>query len=220
VGLREEKKQATRTAIADAALGLFLEHGFDRVTVADVARLVRVSVNTVFNYFPTKEDLFFDRQDEVTQRLPAAIRARAAGESAVDAVRRAFLAELDRDEATLGLHPGIAPFWRVVEESAALQARLRQMRDRSEEILAETLRAETGAPPADPMPAIAAAMLTAADSTLHAAVRRHILQGRSPDSVRAEVRALAESTFDALAGGLASYARKNATATPRRTPPT
>ncbi|BCY12695.1 TetR family transcriptional regulator [Actinoplanes sp. L3-i22] len=218
--MREEKKQATRAAIADAALGLFLERGFDRVTVADVARLVRVSVNTVFNYFPTKEDLFFDRQDEVARRLPAAIRARADGESAVEAARRAFLAELDRDEATLGLHPGIAPFWRVVEESAALQARLRQMRDRSEEMLAETLRAETDANPDDPLPTIAAAMLTAADSTLHTAIRQKILNGKNPDLVRTEVRALAESTFDALAGGLTSYARKNATKTPAAANPT
>ncbi|GAA2856036.1 TetR family transcriptional regulator [Actinoplanes cyaneus] len=207
MGLREEKKQATRVAIADAALGLFLEHGFDRVTVADVARLVRVSVNTVFNYFPTKEDLFFDRQDEVTQRLPAAIRARARTESVVDAVRRAFLAELERGEATLGLHPGIERFWRVVEQSAALQARLRQLRDRAEEALAETLRQETGADPDDPMPRIVAALLTAADSALHAEIRQKILAGHQPDAVREETRRTAEVAFDALAGGLAAYGR-------------
>lgn len=208
VGLREEKKQATRAAIADAALGLFLERGFDRVTVADVARLVRVSVNTVFNYFPTKEDLFFDRQDEVIQRLPAAIRARATGESAVTAARRAFLTELDQGEATLGLHPGIEAFWRVVEESAALQARLRQMRDLTESTLAATLREETGAGTDDPMPRIAAAMITAADSALHAAIRRRILQGQEPDVVRTETRRMTEATFDALERGLATYARK------------
>jgi AcrR family transcriptional regulator len=207
VGLREEKKQATRVAIADAALELFLEHGFDRVTVADVARLVRVSVNTVFNYFPTKEDLFFDRQDEVTQRLPAAIRGRDRTESVVDAVRRAFLAEVERGETTLGLHPGIEQFWRVVEQSAALQARLRQLRDRAEEALAETLRQETGTDPDDPMPRIVAALLTAADSALHAEIRRKILSGHRPDAVRDETRRMAEVAFDALAGGLAAYGR-------------
>ncbi|BBJ40169.1 hypothetical protein SSPO_028870 [Streptomyces antimycoticus] len=39
------------------ATGLFLERGFDRVTVAEVAAAAEVSVNTVYNYFPAKEDL-------------------------------------------------------------------------------------------------------------------------------------------------------------------
>ena len=208
VGLREEKKQATRTAIADAALGLFLDRGFDRVTVADVARAARVSVNTAFNYFPTKEDLFFDRQDEVVQRLPAVVRAREPGESAVAALRRAFLAELDRNEATLGLNPGMAEFWRVVEESAALQARLRQMRDQTEAALAEALRSATGATAEDPMPRIAAALLVAADSALHAEIRRRVRAGETPDSVRTEVRRAAELTFGALETGLTTYAAR------------
>ncbi len=209
MGLREEKKQATRVAIADAALGLFLERGFDRVTVAEVAQQVRLSVNTVFNYFPTKEDLFLDRQEEVVQRLPAAIRAREDTESAVAAARRAFLAELDRDEATLGLHPGIEAFWRVAEESPALQARLRQMRDRTEEVLAETLREETGADESDAMPRVAAALLTAADSALHAEIRRRVLEGEDPESVREAIRRMVEVTFEVLAGGLTTYAQRS-----------
>ena len=56
-GLRERKKRQTRDAIAAAALALFLERGFDAVTVADVARAADVSEKTVFNHFPTKEDL-------------------------------------------------------------------------------------------------------------------------------------------------------------------
>ncbi|GAA4587274.1 AcrR family transcriptional regulator [Actinoplanes octamycinicus] len=202
MGLREEKKQATRTALADAALALFLERGFERVTVADVARAARVSVNTVFNYFPTKEDLFFDRQDEVVRRLPAAIRGRADGESVVAAVRRAFLAAIDRDEPTLGLHPGIAGFWRVVEESPALQARLRQLRERTEAALAETLEALTGADPADPMPRIAAALLAAADAALHTEIRRLAQTGQDPGAIREQVRRMATLTFDALERGL------------------
>ncbi|WIM94010.1 TetR family transcriptional regulator [Actinoplanes oblitus] len=202
MGLREEKKRATRTAIADVALGLFLERGFDRVTVADVARAVPVSVNTVFNYFPTKEDLFFDRQDEVVQRLPAAIRARAAGESVAAAARRAFLAEIDREDPTLGLQPGIAEFWRVIDESPALQARLRHLRDRTESALAEALRAVTGTGADDPMPRVAAALLAAADATLHAEVRRRVRAGDDPTSIRDHLRQMAGLTFDAVERGL------------------
>jgi AcrR family transcriptional regulator len=64
VGLRESKKLETRREIADTAMRLFVERGFDHVTVAEVAAAARVSVKTVFNYFPTKEDLFFDELPE------------------------------------------------------------------------------------------------------------------------------------------------------------
>ncbi|MEV4282798.1 TetR/AcrR family transcriptional regulator [Actinoplanes xinjiangensis] len=188
MGLRDEKKQATRTAIADAALTLFLEKGFERVTVAEVARAANVSVNTVFNYFPTKEDLFFDRQDEVTQRLAAAVRGRADGETPVAAVHRAFAERLDRDDPTLGLRPGSALFWRVVDDSPALLARARLLRERTEEALADAL--------ADPL---AAALLAAADHALHAEIRRRITLGESPESVRTAVRAAAARAFTVLA---------------------
>ncbi|BCJ40625.1 TetR family transcriptional regulator [Actinoplanes ianthinogenes] len=205
MGLREEKKQATRTALADAALRLFMEHGFEGVTVADVAHVARVSVNTVFNYFPTKEDLFFDRQDEVIDRLPAAIRARAADESMAAAARRAFLSEIDRQEVTLGMHAGIAGFWRVVDDSPSLQGGLRRLRDRTESALAETLREVTDAEEEDPMPEVAAAMLTAVDAALHAEIRRRVLAGEHPDAIRERVREMAEVGFEALEHGLATY---------------
>src|ERR1700754_5119358 len=63
-GLRERKKRQTQEAIAGAAMELFLEHGFDAVTVADVARAADVAEKTVFNHFPTKEDLVFFRSDD------------------------------------------------------------------------------------------------------------------------------------------------------------
>ncbi|MEU8659029.1 TetR/AcrR family transcriptional regulator [Actinoplanes philippinensis] len=226
MGLRDDKKQATRTAIADAALALFLEKGFDRVTVAEVGRAANVSVNTVFNYFPTKEDLFFDRQDEVVQRLAHAVRDRGPGETPAAAVHRAFLERLDRDDATLGLDPGAARFWRVVDDSPALLARARLLRELTEEALATALTAAaptattlTAAAPtattltATTLPAaappdaaslasghLAAALLSAADHALHAEIRRRITRGESPESVRAVIRATAGRVFAVLSG--------------------
>ena len=70
-GLRERKKRQTRDAIAAAAMELFQARGFEEVTVADVARAADVSEKTVFNHFPTKEDLVFARGDELRDALLA-----------------------------------------------------------------------------------------------------------------------------------------------------
>ena len=80
-GLRERKKQQTRQLIADTARELFAERGFEAVTVSDIARAADVSAQTVFNYFPTKEDLFYSRLEAFESELVAAVRDRAPDES-------------------------------------------------------------------------------------------------------------------------------------------
>ena len=197
--LRAEKKAATRTAIADAALALFLDRGFDRVTVAEVADAARVSVNTAFNYFPTKEDLFFDRQDEVVLRLAGAVRDRRPGESPVAAVRRMFLGELDRGEPTVGLSPDVGAFWQVVEDSPALQARARLLSQRAEEALAEALTEALAETATAAGARWRAAVLAGVDRALHAQVRDRMRAGEDPGAVRAAVRAEAETAYAALA---------------------
>src|SRR3954452_17629013 len=89
-GLRERKKQRTRRLIADTARRLFAERGFERVTVAEIAREAEVSEATVFNYFPTKEDLFYSRLEAFEDELLQAIRTREPGTSVLAAFR-AFL---------------------------------------------------------------------------------------------------------------------------------
>src|SRR4030095_11207763 len=91
LGLRERKKLQTRHAIAEAAKRLFLERGFDQVSVAEVARASDVSEQTVFNYFPTKEDLVFERMDTFEHELLAAVQHRPEGESALRAFLRFIL---------------------------------------------------------------------------------------------------------------------------------
>lgn len=78
-GLRERKKRQTRQDISDTATGLFLERGFDAVTIAEIAEAADVSVNTVYNYFPAKEDLFLDRSVAVTGKLSRFVRGRDKG---------------------------------------------------------------------------------------------------------------------------------------------
>lgn len=78
-GLRERKKRQTRQYISDVATHLFIERGFDAVTIAEIAEASDVSVNTVYNYFSTKEDLFLDRSQGVVERLSRFVRARDPG---------------------------------------------------------------------------------------------------------------------------------------------
>ena len=88
-GLRERKKQQTQQLILDTATRLFDQRGFDGVTVAEIARAAELSEMTVFNYFPTKEDLVFGRMEFFEERLVAAVEQRDPGESAVASFGRA-----------------------------------------------------------------------------------------------------------------------------------
>ena len=89
LGLRERKKLRTRQLIAETAVRMFVERGFDAVPVAAVARAAEVSEATVFNYFPTKEDLVYQGMEAFEDELLASVRDRPAGESIVTATTRA-----------------------------------------------------------------------------------------------------------------------------------
>ena len=130
MGLRERKKAQTRQRIADTAHRLFGERGFQRVTVAEVAREADVAEATLFNYFPTKEDLFYSGLEEFGARLVEAVRQRPAGEPALVAFRTFLLGEaeqLDRiaDDRVALEHASANA--RVVLASPALQTRERQV---------------------------------------------------------------------------------------------
>ncbi|MGW4808054.1 TetR/AcrR family transcriptional regulator [Kitasatospora sp. NPDC004272] len=192
MGLRETKKQQTRTAIADAALPLFLEHGFDRVTVAEVARHAGVSTNTVFNYFPTKEDLFYDRQDEVERHLAALVDPLPPTACCpAAAVRDDLCAALRRTDPAIGLAPGAADFFRTVEASPALRAREREIGERAEAALAAALPPSPGAP-----------LLAGALTGLHRAalreLRRRVLAGDPPATVAADLATAVTRAFAPL----------------------
>jgi AcrR family transcriptional regulator len=94
-GLRELKKARTRQLIADVAARLFAEQGYEHVAVSEVARQAEVSLQTVYNYFPTKEQLVIDRDQQVQDRLVDLIRARAPGVSPAAAIRDFVLAAVD-----------------------------------------------------------------------------------------------------------------------------
>src|SRR5437867_13133297 len=88
VGRRERKKLQTRQLLADTARRLFAECGFEQVSVAEVAREADVAEATVFNYFPTKEDLVYSGLESFENELLAAIRDRPSGETILQAFGR------------------------------------------------------------------------------------------------------------------------------------
>jgi AcrR family transcriptional regulator len=204
-GLRERKKAETRRRISDIATGLFLIHGFDQVTVADVARAADVSVNTVFNYFKTKEDLFFDRQQEFSEQHAAAFRDRRPGESAVKVFRRRFLDGLDTRSYYTGFHEGADAWTRTIMESPALMARQREIMEQAEATLARALAEDTGADPDDITPRVAAAMITAAGNRLIREILQRKAAGESLTEMRQGVFEAAARTFDLLETGLGDY---------------
>ncbi|MER5202916.1 TetR family transcriptional regulator [Streptomyces sp. NPDC002825] len=141
-GLRERKKARTRQALSDAAIALFLERGFDGVSVAEVAAAAEVSKPTLFRYFPAKEDLvlhrFADHEDESARVVEA---GRADGTAPLDALYAHLLDGLERRDPVTGLCdvPAVLAYHRLLYGTPALLAAIHGYQQRSEEVLARAL---------------------------------------------------------------------------------
>ncbi|MFJ9768043.1 TetR/AcrR family transcriptional regulator [Streptomyces erythrochromogenes] len=200
-GLRESKKLRTRRQLAATALELFLERGFDAVSVADVAAAAEVSKPTLFRYFPTKEDLLLDRFADHQDELARIVRERPAGRSPVGAVHAHFLTALQERDPITGLcdHPEILAFQRLLYSTASLESRLSHYADREVELLAAALEAE----PVPPLAArLAAVHLVAVRHELGRENWRRLDAGQSADEAHPAAVADAELAFGMLAGGL------------------
>ena len=146
-GRRERKKAATRQALADAALRLFLERGFDAVGVREVADAADVATTTLFKYFPTKESLVFDEDSGREETLVAAVRDRPPGTSVVDALRTL----VEHDVVRRHTDPDMAGFRRLLDETPALRDYRRTVWLRHETSLAAAIAADAGRPSDDPV---------------------------------------------------------------------
>ncbi|WP_328665533.1 TetR/AcrR family transcriptional regulator [Streptomyces sp. NBC_00322] len=140
-GLRARKKERTRDAIADAAVSLFLERGFDRVSVNDIAAAAEISKPTLFRYFPTKEDLVLHRFTDHQGEAARVVRDRRSGIKPVTALHRHFRAGLDRYDPVTGLndHDEVVAFHRLVFSTPSLAGRLTQYQLEDEDALADAL---------------------------------------------------------------------------------
>ena len=202
-GLRERKKREMRVAIAAAAMRLFAERGFDEVTVAEIARDADVSEKTVFNYFPAKEDLLFNRGAERQAAVVAAIRERPAGEPLTRPFRRQTHAFLDRLEHEPLDDLTIVP--RLVAGSSALRERLFLGWEREIEVLAPVLAEQAGVPEDDLVARVVARSLAWAHRLVFRAALEGLLADRPRAELAAELRIQADRAYDQLEQGLAGY---------------
>lgn len=145
IGRRERKKAQTRKALADAAMALFVAHGYDNVGVKHVADAADVSVTTLFKYFPSKEALVFDLDEDVEAALVAAVRDR--GGRTIPQALREHLVERATEKPEHS--QAMAEFRRLVEQTPALRDYASRMWLRHETALAQAIAAEIGAPDDD-----------------------------------------------------------------------
>jgi AcrR family transcriptional regulator len=209
VGLRERKKQQTRELIAETARRLFTERGFERVTIAEIARAADVSEQTVFNYFPTKEDLVYWRLGSFEEELLTTIRERESGEPVLAAFRRFLLAQ----RGLLGQYDPearerLAGVTRMITDSPALLAREQQIFAGYTASLAELIAGEQGAKADGIEPWVAANAMMGVHRALVGYTRRRILEGTRHPALAREVRAQADRAFALLEQGLGRYAVK------------
>ncbi|NDZ81284.1 TetR family transcriptional regulator [Streptomyces sp. SID10853] len=192
-GLRARKKERTRDAIGDAAVALFLEHGFDRVSVNDIAAAAGISKPTLFRYFPTKEDLVLHRFADHQGEAARVVRDRGSGTGPVAALHRHFRAGLDRYDPVTGLndHPQVVAFHRLVFATPSLAGRLTRYQLEDEEALADALGEGIQA-------RLRAAQVLAVQRVLARTNWQKIADGRTAGDVHPEAVADADQAFSQL----------------------
>jgi len=203
-GLRERKKQQTRTAIATAAVELFASRGFEAVKVAEIAVRANVSEATVFNYFPTKEDLIYSRLGDLRADLLESVRNRDRGQTISQAFRD-FLFRQRPPGQTPEEQEALLTLTRIINDSPSLLAREREINSRNTRELATLIAHDVGAPAGDITPWVVANALMGVHQALIVLTREQVLAGVPGPTIARRVREQASKAFAALEDGLAAY---------------
>ncbi|WP_326561204.1 TetR/AcrR family transcriptional regulator [Micromonospora sp. NBC_01796] len=207
-GLRERKRERTHQAISAAAITLFLDRGFDQVSVADIAAAAEVSKPTLFKYFASKEELALHRIADHREEAATVVRQRATGQGPLAALHRHFLDGLrDRDPVTgLNDHPRVLAYHRMIFATPSLRAARLQYTEHDEQALAEALDEYRGAAgPSGITAGLAAGQLIAVQRVLARENWRRLVDGRSADQQYDDAVAAADHAFDLLRRAYGEY---------------
>jgi AcrR family transcriptional regulator len=192
---RERKKAETRQRISDQGTLMFVRLGFDNVTISDIAEAADVSKVTVFNYFPRKEDILFDREPELAELLTVTVRDRPPGTSVLAALRAMLMRQIADGHPLGGVEERFAVFLRVILDSPALRARVREAGEEVEDLLAGLIATSDDD---DPDPGLSAALIVAACRAVYRTAIAGILSGEPAATLRAEHAARLDRAFDVL----------------------
>ncbi|HEY7175003.1 MAG TPA: TetR family transcriptional regulator [Micromonosporaceae bacterium] len=219
IGLRERKKLATRERIYETAWRLFTERGFERVTVADVARESQVALATVFNYFPSKEELFFGRLEEFGARLVDAVAVRSDGESLLDVFRNylgatgGLMARVEAGDAEA--LDQVRMVNRLIADSEVLRVHERLTLARTADAIAELLAADSKRPTDRVRAQAVANALMGVHRALLDHARQRILSDDDPTGLAHDLRSASNDAFTLLERGIGEFGRRSSRAGPR-----
>ena len=199
LGLRDRKKEETRQAISNVATRLFVERGFEKVSVEEIAQAAGVARKTVFNYFPRKEDLVFDREEEIRTLVREALAERG-GQPPVLAFQALMHRLMETGHPLFRISDRPIRFWRMVGESPTLAARARELQVTLGDDLADMMAEAAGRPQGDPQARLAAAMSMATLVVAYGEALRVFSRNQEPG---AALRSLADQGFAGVDAALA-----------------
>jgi AcrR family transcriptional regulator len=204
-GLRARKKRAAREAIAATARRLFAERGFDTVTVAEIAAAADVSEKTVFNHFPTKEDLAFAGREDGIGQLVAAITERPPGASVLDVFRTLTTTVID-DFVASG-NEDLLAVAKIIRHSRTLQERLTVGWESGAAAITTAIAETTGAANDDLVPGIVARTLWWTHRSIFLVALHGLLTEEDRERLVVRLHAAADRAYDQLASGLGEYGK-------------
>jgi AcrR family transcriptional regulator len=200
---RSRKRLATRQGISDAATRLFLERGFDHVTVDEIAAAADVGRMTVFNHFPRKEEMFFDRDEEGREIVRAALRQRDPRVGPIEALRLLAHRLVADQSPFLEFSAMGQRFIATIECSETLKARARAIRDELAHVVTVALAESVGRESTDPSADLAAGLLLATWTVAFIQGHRTFRQSRDTEEARAAFLAIVDQGTIGLKAAMA-----------------
>ena len=200
---RTRKRLAMRQGISNAATRLFLERGFDQVTVDEIATAADVGRMTVFNHFPRKEDMFFDLDEEGREILRAALRQRDSRVAPIETLRLLVHRLVAEKRPFIEFTARSQSFIETIEGSETLQARARAIRDELAQVVTVALSTCVGREPTDPVAHLAAGLLLATWTVAFIQAHQTFRQSRSTKKAKAAFLAMVEQGTIGLKAAMA-----------------